>query len=157
MPKRKNRLSEISIDNSIMLSPSPEAEQDRQMAIHDLLEANTFSLNNGMDGPFRLVLSALDSRLIMNIHSADKSFTIGLSLTPFRRIVKDYFQICDSYNMAVKSSNPQQIEAIDMARRGLHNDGSSLLQERLTGKAEIDFDTARRLFTLLCSLMWRAN
>ena len=157
MPKRKNRLSEISIDSSIMLSPSPEAEQDRQMAIHDLLEANTFVLSNGMEGPFRLVLSTVDGRLIMDLHNAQKSFAIGLSLTPFRRIVKDYFQICDSYNMAVKTSNPQHIETIDMARRGLHNDGSTLLQERLTGKAEIDFDTARRLFTLLCSLMWRAN
>ncbi len=157
MTSRNNRLSSVDIDESIDHSPSPEAEQDRKMAIHDLLEFNSFSLNNGIDGPYALRLSSIDSRLIFDVHGHnEKSFAIGLSLTPFRRIVKDYFQICDSYNMAVKGSNPQQIEAIDMARRALHNDGSSLLQERLAGKAEIDFDTARRLFTLVCALLWRS-
>ncbi len=157
MTSRNNRLSSVDIDESIDHSPSPEAEQDRKMAIHDLLEFNSFSLNNGIDGPYALRLSSIDSRLIFDVHGHNEtSFAIGLSLTPFRRIVKDYFQICDSYNMAVKGSNPQQIEAIDMARRALHNDGSSLLQERLAGKAEIDFDTARRLFTLVCALLWRS-
>lgn len=152
---RKNRLIEVAVDSSIVLSPSAEAEQDRQMAIHDLLEGNTFALSNGMEGPYALKLSSLDSRLIFNLRNGGNNFSIGLSLSPFRRIVKDYFQICDSYNQAVQSSNPQQIETIDMARRSLHNEGSTLLQERLNGKAEMDFITARRLFTLLCALMWR--
>jgi uncharacterized protein (UPF0262 family) len=156
MAPSKNRLSEVIVDDSIVLSPSPEAKQDRQMAIHDLLEGNSFSLSNGLDGPYVLRLSSIDSRLIFDLGSATGKFAIGLSLSPFRRIVKDYFQICDSYNQAVQSSNPQQIETIDMARRALHNEGSTLLQDRLTGKAEMDFMTARRLFTLLCALMWRA-
>jgi uncharacterized protein (UPF0262 family) len=156
MVPSKNRLSEVIVDDSIVLSPSPEAKQDRQMAIHDLLEGNTFSLSNGLDGPYVLRLSSIDSRLIFDLSSATGKFAIGLSLSPFRRIVKDYFQICDSYNQAVQSSNPQQIETIDMARRALHNEGSTLLQDRLAGKAEMDFMTARRLFTLLCALMWRA-
>jgi uncharacterized protein (UPF0262 family) len=156
MAPSKNRLSEVIVDDSIVLSPSPEAKQDRQMAIHDLLEGNSFSLSNGLDGPYVLRLSSIDSRLIFDLSSATGKFAIGLSLSPFRRIVKDYFQICDSYNQAVQSSNPQQIETIDMARRALHNEGSTLLQDRLTGKAEMDFMTARRLFTLLCALMWRA-
>jgi uncharacterized protein (UPF0262 family) len=157
MAARTNRLSSVEIDDSIGHSPSPEAEQDRKMAIHDLLEFNSFNLSNGFQGPFALRLSSMDSRLIFDVRGHDeKPFTIGLSLSPFRRIVKDYFQICDSYNMAVKGSNPQQIETIDMARRALHNDGSTLLQQRLAGKAEMDFDTARRLFTLVCALLWRS-
>jgi uncharacterized protein (UPF0262 family) len=156
MAPSKNRLSEVIVDDSIVLSPSPEAKQDRQMAIHDLLEGNSFSLSNGLEGPYALRLSSIDSRLIFDLSSAPGKFAIGLSLSPFRRIVKDYFQICDSYNQAVQSSNPQQIETIDMARRALHNEGSTLLQDRLAGKAEMDFITARRLFTLLCALMWRA-
>ena len=156
MPVPKNRLSEVTVDESIVLSSLPEANQDRQMAIHDLLEGNSFSLSNGLEGPYALKLSSIDSRLIFDLSSATGKFAIGLSLSPFRRIVKDYFQICDSYNQAVQSSNPQQIETIDMARRALHNEGSTLLQERLAGKAEMDFMTARRLFTLLCALMWRA-
>jgi uncharacterized protein (UPF0262 family) len=157
MAARKNRLVSVEIDDSIVLSPSPEAEQDRKMAIFDLLEFNSFTLSNGVEGPYALRLSNFDSRLIFDLRNiAEKSFVIGLSLSPFRRIVKDYFQICDSYNLAVKGSNPQQIETIDMARRALHNDGSTLLQQRLIGKAEMDFDTARRLFTLVCALLWRS-
>ena len=157
MATHKNRLSKVIVDNSIVLSPSPEAMQDRNMAIQDLLDGNSFSLGNGMEGPYALKLSSLDNRLIFDVSNDAQEFAIGLSLSPFRRIVKDYFQICDSYNQAVQSSNPQQIETIDMARRALHNEGSTLLQERLHGKAEMDFITARRLFTLLCALMWRSN
>jgi uncharacterized protein (UPF0262 family) len=152
-----NRLASVVIDDSIGVSATPEAEQDRNMAVHDLLEFNSFSLSNGLEGPYALRLSNIDSRLIFDLKNSDhKSFTIGLSLSPFRRVVKDYFQICDSYNLAVKASNPQAIESIDMARRAIHNDGSTLLQERLSGKAEMDFDTARRLFTLVCALLWRS-
>jgi uncharacterized protein (UPF0262 family) len=159
MALRKNRLVSVEIDNSIGLSPSPEAENDRKLAVHDVLEFNTFTLSNGMEGPYGLRLSNMDSRLIFDLHNAkrEKIFAIGLSLSPFRRIVKDYFQICDSYNLAVKAASPQQIETIDMARRALHNEGSRLLQDRLQGKAEMDFDTARRLFTLVCALLWRSH
>lgn len=157
MAPSKNRLNEVIVDDSIVLSPSPEAKQDRRMAIHDLLEGNSFSLSNGMEGPYALKLSSLDNRLIFDLRGSGQAFAIGLSLSPFRRIVKDYFQICDSYNQAVQSSNPQQIETIDMTRRSLHNEGSTLLQDRLRGKAEMDFMTARRLFTLLCALMWRSD
>lgn len=156
MALSKNRLGEVIVDDSIVLSTLPQASQDRQMAVYDLLEGNSFSLNNGLEGPYVLRLSSIDGRLIFDLSSATGKFAIGLSLSPFRRIVKDYFQICDSYNQAVQSSNPQQIETIDMARRALHNEGSTLLQERLAGKTEMDFMTARRLFTLLCALMWRA-
>jgi uncharacterized protein (UPF0262 family) len=155
MALSKNRLSDVTVDDSIVLSPSAESKHDRHMAIHDLLEGNTFSLSNGLEGPYALMLSSIDSRLIFDLSSATGKFAIGLSLSPFRRIVKDYFQICDSYNQALQTSNPQQIETIDMARRALHNEGSTLLQERLAGKVEMDFVTARRLFTLLCALMWR--
>ena len=155
--KSPNRLSKVEIGSSIGKAPSPEAESDRQLAIYDLLEANSFTLSNGITGPYTLHLSTLDQRLIFEfLNEANQTYTIGLSLSPFRRVMKDYFEICDSYNMAVKASNPRAIEAIDMARRGIHNDGSTLLQERLAGKAEMDFATARRLFTLVCSLMWRA-
>ncbi len=155
---RKNRLASVDIDDSISRSASPEAEQDRLLAVQELLEFNTFTLSNGLDGPYALRLSSMDGRLMFNFQCGGeaKQFVIGLSLSPFRRVVKDYFQICDSYNLAVKGSNPQQIEAIDMARRALHNDGSTLLQERLAGKAEMDFDTARRLFTLIFALLWRS-
>jgi uncharacterized protein (UPF0262 family) len=155
---KKQRLTHVEIDDSIGHGASPEAEQDRKLAIADLLEFNSFSLSNGLDGPYGLRLSNMDGRLIFNLQCGGeaKKYSIGLSLTPFRRIVKDYFQICDSYTQAVQGSNPQQIEAIDMARRALHNDGSTLLQTRLAGKAEMDFDTARRIFTLICSLVWRS-
>lgn len=158
MPVRKDRLVSVDIDASIGLSAAPEAEQDRKLAIHDLLEFNHFKLSNGLDGPYSLRLSTMDSRLILHFQCGGeaKKFSIGLALSPFRRIVKDYFQICDSYHLAVKGSNPQHIEAIDMARRALHDEGSTLLQERLTGKVEMDFDTARRLFTLVCALLWRS-
>jgi uncharacterized protein (UPF0262 family) len=115
-------------------------------------------LLNGISGPYRLHLSAVDGKLVFNLQTADRApaYAIILSLGPFRRIVKDYFQICDSYNAAIVNATPSQIETIDMARRGIHNEGSTLLQERLAGKAEFDFDTARRLFTLVCALMWRS-
>ena len=158
MSSHKNRLAQIHIDKSIASALSPEAEQDRHLAIHDLLEANNFQLLNGKAGPYHLHLSSLDQRLVFAFTNPKNEplHAIGLSLSPFRRVMKEYFEICDSYNLAVKASNPQAIEAIDMARRAIHNDGSTLLQERLAGKAEMDFDTARRLFTLVCSLMWRS-
>jgi uncharacterized protein (UPF0262 family) len=153
-----NRLIAVELDESLGQGPSADAEHERQVAIYDLIEANTFALSNGVKGPYRLRLSSAEGRLVLTFLDAaeDPVYTIALSLTPFRRVVKDYFTICDSYYTAIRSSSPQQIETIDMARRGIHNEGSELLQERLKGKAEFDFDTARRLFTLVCALIWKS-
>ena len=148
-------LISVEIDASIGHSPSPESEHDRKAAIYDLLESNTFSLCSGVPGPYRLVLATTEGRLVFDVRNEAHQplMAFGLSLTPFRRIVKDYFQICESYYDAIRNSNPAHIETIDMARRGLHNDGSEILIERLKGKADMDLDTARRLFTLVCALL----
>jgi uncharacterized protein (UPF0262 family) len=148
--KPANRLSAVELDSTIGPGPSPEAEHERRVAIYDLVEENP-------EGPYRLRLSTADGRLIFDVLSeTEQRLTlIGLSMSPFRRIVKDYFMICESYYQAIRTATPSQIETIDMARRGLHNEGSELLRERLNGKVEVDFDTARRLFTLVCVLHWR--
>ena len=155
--RKKNRLFAVDLDASIGPGPSPEAEHERRVAIYDLLEENSFSLLNGKEGPYRLQLSTQEGRLLFEIYSEGEEALsiIGLSMSPFRVIVKDYFQICESYYQAIKRSTPSQIETLDMARRALHNDGSEILKERLNGKVDIDFDTARRLFTLVCVLHWR--
>lgn len=150
-----HRLVAVEIDDSIGRSSSPEAEHDRRAAIYDLLEANIFKLANGVDGPYHLVLANKENRLVFDVRDEAQHNIIafGLSLTPFRRIVRDYFDICESYYDAIRNANPMQIETIDMARRGLHNEGSEILRERLNGKAEMDLDTARRLFTLVYALL----
>ena len=154
-----NRLSAIEIDDRNLAPPTPEIEQERKVAIFDLLEDNSFALpardgRAAPAGPYRLNLSIRDGRLVFDIltEAGDKAAEFHLSLGPFRQVVKDYFQICESYFDAVKKLPPSQIEAIDMARRGIHNEGARVLQERLEGKAAIDIDTARRLFTLVCVL-----
>jgi uncharacterized protein (UPF0262 family) len=149
------QLIAIEIDDSIGRSASPEAEHDRKAAIYDLLEDNHFVLSNGVAGPYHLILANLENRLVFDVRNAaqENIVAFGLSMTPFRRIVKDYFQICESYYDAIRNANPVQIETIDMARRGLHNEGSEILRERLKGKADMDLDTARRLFTLVCALL----
>jgi uncharacterized protein (UPF0262 family) len=154
--KPKNRLIAVELDQSVGGGPSPEAEHERQVAIYDLIEENTFAIEQG-EGPYSLRLSTADGRLLFDIRNAagERLALIGLSMTPFRRIVKDYFMICESYFQAIRTATPSQIETIDMARRGLHNEGSEILMERLKGKAEMDFNTARRLFTLVCVLHWR--
>ena len=128
------------------------------MAIFDLIEENSFTpVNDDGTGPYKLRLSLADSRLVFAIarENGEEVVTHILSLTPFRRIVRDYYMICESYYAAIRTSTPSQIEAIDMGRRGLHNEGSQTLKDRLDGKIDIDFDTARRLFTLVCVLHWR--
>ena len=154
---KKSRLIAVELDSSIGPGPSPEAEHERRVAIYDLLEENSFCLLNGKEGPYRLQLSTQEGRLLFEIYSEGEEALsiIGLSMSPFRVIVKDYFQICESYYQAIRRSTPSQIETLDMARRALHNDGSEILKERLNGKVDIDFDTARRLFTLVCVLHWR--
>lgn len=152
------RICHIDIDDRALPPPTPEIEQERKVAIFDLLEDNSFALPAKGDaahaGPFRLLLAIRDGRLVFDIASteAERIAEFHLSLGPFRQVVKDYFQICKSYFDAVKRLPPAQIEAIDMARRGIHNEGARVLQERLEGKAELDIDTARRLFTLICVL-----
>jgi uncharacterized protein (UPF0262 family) len=153
----QDRLIDVVVDASIAAAPSPEAEHERRMAIHDLLERNSFALADGKPGPYRLKLSTAQGRLMFDIanEAAETIAIIGLSMTPFKAIMKDYFLICESYYQAIRNATPAQIETIDMARRGLHNEGSELLKERLAGKIELDFDTARRLFTLVSVLYWR--
>jgi uncharacterized protein (UPF0262 family) len=153
------RISQIEIDDAGLPAPTPEMEQERRVAVFDLLEDNSFDLpaRDGREvppGPYRLALAVREKRLVVDITQEDgeKVAEFHLSLGPFRQVVKDYFQICDSYFDAVKRLPPSQIEAIDMARRGIHNEGARILMERLEGKAEIDIDTARRLFTLICVL-----
>jgi len=150
------RLSDVVLDETIGRS-TPDVEHERAVAIFDLIEENTFKPAGHAGGPYRLNLSLMDSKLVFQIKTegGDDVATHILSLTPFRRIVKDYFMICESYYQAIRSSTPSQIEAIDMGRRGIHNEGSQTLMDRLNGKIEFDFDTARRLFTLVCVLYWR--
>mgnify|MGYP003624718272 CR=1 FL=1 len=154
-----SRIIHIDLDDSGLPVPTPEIEQERKVAMFDLLEENSFSLPAREDrdvpaGPFRLDLSIRERRLVFGLQSEDTSPAgeFHLSLGPFRQVVKDYFQICESYFDAVKNMPPSQIETIDMARRGIHNEGARVLQERLEGKADVDIDTARRLFTLICVL-----
>ncbi|MGP4667688.1 UPF0262 family protein [Agrobacterium pusense] len=150
------RLCDVVLDDSIGRS-TPDVEHERAVAIFDLIEENTFEPAGHDGGPYRLYISLVDSKLVFSIRTEDDRdvSTHILSLTPFRRIIKDYFLICESYYEAIRSSTPSQIEAIDMGRRGIHNDGSQTLMDRLSGKIKVDFDTARRLFTLVCVLYWR--
>ena len=154
-----NRICHIEIDERGLARPTPEIEQERRVAIYDLLEENSFALPPRADrelpeGPYRLHLAIREGRLVFDIATEDtlNVAEFHLSLGPFRQVVKDYFQICESYFDAVKRLPPSQIEAIDMARRGIHNEGARVLQERLEGKAALDIDTSRRLFTLICVL-----
>lgn len=148
------RLIDITLDERTVVRRSPDIEHERKVAIYDLLEENSFRPSDSETGPYVLHLSVEENRLVFDIRlEADEPHRrVMLSLTPFRKIVKDYFLICESYYDAIKTAAPAQIEAIDMGRRGLHNEGSELLKARLDGKIDVDFDTARRLFTLICVL-----
>jgi len=154
----KARIEKIFLDEQTVVNRSPQVEHERKVAIYDLLEDNHFSLINGPEGPYILRLSIEENRLAFDVRSAAdvpiKRFMLALS--PFRSIVREYLMVCDSYFKAIKTSSPSQIEAIDMGRRGLHNDGSEVLEQRLKDKAELDHNTARRLFTLVCVLHIRA-
>lgn len=152
-----SKLIDITLDESTIVRWNADIEHERRVAIYDLLQDNSFipqRLKDDHDGPFKLHLLIKDGRLEFQI-SDEKDTDLGvfmLAITPFRRIIREYFAICESYYQAIRSATPSAIEAIDMGRRGLHNDGSETLQELLADKAEIDFDTARRLFTLICVL-----
>ena len=154
-----SHLSDIKLDDRNLPPTTAEIEQERKVAIFDLLEKNTFKLPEKatkgiVKGPYKLNLAIKDKRLVFDLSAAadDKVAEFHLSLSPFKQVVKDYWSICESYYDAVKNLPPGQIETIDMARRGIHNEGARILLERLEGKAEIDYDTSRRLFTLICVL-----
>lgn len=151
------RLIEVTLDEASIGRNNAEVEHEREVAIFDLLEKNRFALEAHDAGPYTLRLSLADNRLVFTVadEAREPIQHVMLSLSPFHRIVKDYFLICDSYYAAIKTQPAAKIEAIDMGRRGLHDEGSRLLQERLKGKINVDIATARRLFTLLCALHWK--
>jgi uncharacterized protein (UPF0262 family) len=148
------RIAGIELDEQSVVRRTREIEQEREIAIYDLLEGNRFEPIGSPGGPYKLILSIAENRLVFDIRleSGEEHGRIMLSLTPFRSIIKDYFLVCESYFKAIRTAPPSQIEALDMGRRGLHDEGSKLLQERLAGKIDVDFNTARRLFTLISVL-----
>jgi uncharacterized protein (UPF0262 family) len=146
------RIIDIQLDERSILKRNPDIEQERRIAIFDLLENNRFDVA-GHDGPFRVTLAVEEGRLAIALEGATGPIApIRIGLGRFRGPIRDYFQICDSYFRAVRADGARGIEAIDMARRALHNEGAELLRECLAGKVDVDFDTARRLFTLICVL-----
>lgn len=151
------RLIAITLDDRSIQRNNQNVEHEREVAIFDILDGNSFALEGRDDGPYRLHLSIAEERLVFDVHteSGEPAITHMLSLTPFKRVMKDYFMVCDTYYAAIRTAPPSRIQAIDMGRRGLHDEGSRVLIERLTGKIAIDFDTARRLFTLICALHWK--
>ena len=153
----QKRLVAITLDEASIGRANPDVEHERSIAIYDLIEENSFEPVGDAGGPYALKIALVENRLVFEVTRDDGApvITHMLSLTPFRRVVKDYFLICESYYTAIKTESPSRIEAIDMGRRGLHNDGSELLVERLKDKIALDFDTARRLFTLICALHWK--
>ena len=152
-----NRIAAITLDEKSVVRRSPEIENERNAAIADLLHENSFTPASGHTGPFALHLAIEENRLLIDITGADQTREmIQIGLGPFRRIVKDYFVVCESYYDAMRRQNLSQVEAIDAGRRALHNEGSALLIERLADKASVDHDTGRRLFTLICVLHLRA-
>ena len=149
------RLQSVELDEESLAAVSRDQEQERQIAIFDLIEENFFFPEGAAAGPYDLKMGLLENRLVLDVRGPTYERRHILSLSPFRPLIKDYFMICDSYYQAIRNATPAQIEALDMGRRGLHNEASELLQTRLKGKIETDLDTARRLFTLLCALHWR--
>lgn len=150
----KNKIASIHLDDETLSAAGPDAEHERRVAIFDLIEDNYFKVE-GVEpsGPYDVTLSLMDQKLVFAIRNPSaEEMKFIMSLMPFKRIIKDYFQICQSYHDAIRSSSPLRIESIDMGRRSLHNEGSELLSQRLDGKVTIDFDTSRRLFTLICAL-----
>jgi uncharacterized protein (UPF0262 family) len=153
----KQRLVSVTLDEESIGRSNPDVEHERAVAIYDLLEQNTFAPVGHEGGAYALHLSINDNRLVFDIRLEDGTPVMAhlFSLTPLRRIVKDYYMICDSYYQAIRTATPDKIEAIDMGRRAIHNDGSHILMERLQDKVTVDLDTARRLFTLICVLHWK--
>ncbi len=153
----QKRLAQVTLDENSIGRGSADQEHERAIAVYDLIEDNSFALVGHAGGPYALTISLVDARLVFDIRNdrGESVVTHILSLTPFKRILKDYFLICESYYAAIRTATPSRIEAIDMGRRGLHNEGAQLLAERLKGKIDTDADTARRLFTLITALHWK--
>ncbi len=153
----RNRLAEISLDQKSLGRTSANIEHEREVAIFDILDGNVFAIDGVDEGPYKLVLSLAEDRLVLNVSSADTAEVVQhhLALTPLKRIMKDYFLVCESYYDAVRAAPPARIQAIDVTRRALHDEGSVLLREKLATKIGVDDATARRLFTLVCSLHWK--
>jgi uncharacterized protein (UPF0262 family) len=153
---RRNRISKIDLDEQLRVRRNADIEHERTVAIFDLLEDNRFEMVGAEAGPYHLKLSIEEQRLAFDVRTeaGDAVEKIVLALTPFRSVIKDYFTVCESYYDAIKRLSPTQIEALDMGRRAVHNEGSELLRERLEGKIVLDLNTARRLFTLICVLHW---
>ena len=153
----KNRLVAVTLDEASIGSSSRDIEHERAVAIYDLIEENSFAPVGHDQGPYALHIGIKENRLVLDIRHEDGKPVIAhlLSLSPFKGIVKDYFMICDSYYAAIRTATPDRIEAIDMGRKGLHDEGSRILQDAIKRKVKVDFDTARRLFTLICVLHWK--
>jgi uncharacterized protein (UPF0262 family) len=156
-PNSKARLTAIRLDEASIRRANANIEHEREVAIFDILEANHFALEGRDDGPYTLNLSIVEDRLVFAVgqEAGADAFTFVLSLTPLRRILKDYFLVCETYYQAIRTAPPSRIQSIDMGRRALHDEGSRVLVERLKGKIVVDTDTARRLFTLICALHWK--
>jgi uncharacterized protein (UPF0262 family) len=160
VPGSKHRLVAITFDPKSISRANANIEHEREVAIFDILEENVFQIVGRDEGPYRLQLGLAEDRLVMSIApesapAGDLGHTLMLSLTPLRRVMKDYFLVCETYYQAIRTQPPSKIQAIDMGRRALHNEGSQILTERLAGKIELDHDTSRRLFTLVCALHWK--
>jgi uncharacterized protein (UPF0262 family) len=157
MDKKRQRIAKVVLDERTVVKRNPNVEHERAVALHDLQQENSFEPAGGLTGPYNLHLGIEENRLVFDIRSeADEALArVQLPVTPFRTVVKDYFTVCESYYAAIKNSSPTQIEALDMGRRALHDEGSDLLRERLESKIMLDRNTARRLFTLICVLHLR--
>ncbi len=153
----RNRLAEIALDQKSLGRTSANIEHEREVAIFDILDGNVFAIDGVDEGPYKLVLSLAEDRLVLCVSNTDAAEVVQhqLALTPLKRIMKDYFFVCESYYDAVRAAPPARIQAIDVTRRALHDEGSVLLREKLATKITVDDDTARRLFTLVCSLHWK--
>jgi uncharacterized protein (UPF0262 family) len=153
----RNKLIAVTLDEASLGRGTPDQEHERAIAVYDLIELNSFGLPDRDHGPYRLAITLVERKLALDIRNegGEPVMLHYLSLTPFRRVIKDYEMICESYYEAIRSATPSQIEAIDMGRRGLHNEAAEVLMERLEGKVVVDHDTARRLFTLIFALHWK--
>jgi uncharacterized protein (UPF0262 family) len=151
---RSHRIAKIDLDERTVVRRNADIEHERAVAIFDLLDENHFEPIGRGKGPYHVLLGVEENRLVLDIREADEVGVdkVQVPLTPFRRVVKDYFMVCESYYTAIKQATPSQIEALDMGRRALHNEGAELLRERLDGNIALDSNTARRLFTLICVL-----
>jgi uncharacterized protein (UPF0262 family) len=155
--KSRDRLAEITLDTKSLGRSNANIEHEREVAVFDILDGNAFRIEGIDAGPYKLHLSVADERLMLSIAPAAAGDVVehAVALTPLKRIMKDYFMVCESYYEAVRTAPPARIQAIDVSRRALHDEGSSLLKEKLLPKIIVDVDTARRLFTLVCSLHWK--